>query len=67
VTPFIGDDELPAHLCRLLASEVAEVEIHLLAPIPIASLSRRSLAEQAQRAIERALFGEALEAAREAA
>ncbi len=67
LAPFIGDDELPAHLRRLLAGDVAEVEIHLLAPIPAASLSRRALAEQAQRAIERALSGEAQEAAREAA
>jgi 1-acyl-sn-glycerol-3-phosphate acyltransferase len=67
VAPFIGDDELPAHLRRLLACDVAEVEIHLLAPIPVASLSRRALAEQAQRAIERALSGEVQEAAREAA
>ncbi|MBS68677.1 MAG: 1-acyl-sn-glycerol-3-phosphate acyltransferase, partial [Pseudomonas sp.] len=67
VAPFIGDDELPAHLRRLLASDVAEVEIHLLAPLPVASLSRRALAEQAQRAIERALSGEVQEAAREAA
>jgi len=58
VAPFIGDDELPAHLRRLLASDVAEVEIHLLAPIPIASLSRRALAEQAQLAIEQALSGQ---------
>ncbi|AFM34435.1 MULTISPECIES: lysophospholipid acyltransferase family protein [Stutzerimonas stutzeri subgroup] len=67
LAPFIGDDELPVHLRRLLASDLAEVEIHLLAPIPVASLSRRALAEQAQRAIERALSGEAQEAAREAA
>jgi len=67
VAPFIGDDELPAHLRRLLAGDVAEVEIHLLAPIPVASLSRRDLAEQAQRAIERALSGQLWVTTREAA
>lgn len=67
VAPFIDDDELPEHLRRLLANDMAEVEIHLLAPIPVASLSRKALAEQAQRAIEQALFGQVQEAAREAA
>ncbi len=67
VAPFIGDDELPAHLRRLLASDVAEVEIHLLLPIAITTLSRRAIAERAQLAIERALAGQAQEAAREAA
>ncbi|HAG77345.1 MAG TPA: 1-acyl-sn-glycerol-3-phosphate acyltransferase, partial [Pseudomonas sp.] len=41
--------------------------IHLLAPIPIASLSRRALAEQAQLAIERALSGQLWVTTREAA
>ena len=67
VAPFIGDDELPAHLRRLLASDVAEVEIHLLLPIAANTLSRRAIAERAQLAIERALAGQAQEAAREAA
>ena len=67
VAPFIGDDELPAHLRRLLASDVAEVEIHLLLPIAVTTLSRRAIAERAQLAIERALAGQAQEAVREAA
>jgi 1-acyl-sn-glycerol-3-phosphate acyltransferase len=67
VVPFVGDDELPAHLRRLLASDVAVVEIHLLLPIAVTTLSRRAIAERAQLAIERALAGQAQEAAREAA
>lgn len=67
LAPFIGDDELPAHVRRLLASDVAEVEIHLLAPILVASLSRKALAEQAQQAIEQVLFAQAQEPTREAA
>ena len=67
VAPFIGDDELPAHLRRLLASDVAEVEIHLLLPIAANTLSRRAIAERAQLAIERALAGQAQKDVREAA
>jgi len=64
---FIGDDELPAHLRRLLASDVAVVEIHLLLPIAVTTLSRRAIAERAQLAIERALAGQAQKDVREAA
>ena len=67
VAPFIGDDELPAHLRRLLASDMAEVEIHLLLPIAATTLSRRAIAERAQLAIERALSGQAQKDVREAA
>jgi len=67
VAPFIGDDELPAHLRRLLASDMAEVEIHLLLPIAVTTLSRRAIAERAQLAIERALSGQAQKDVREAA
>ncbi|MCQ4295805.1 1-acyl-sn-glycerol-3-phosphate acyltransferase [Pseudomonas stutzeri] len=67
LAPFIGDDELPMHVRRLLASNVAEVDIHLLAPIPVASLSRKALAEQAQQAIEQVLFSQSQEPTREAA
>ncbi|AGA87694.1 lysophospholipid acyltransferase family protein [Stutzerimonas stutzeri] len=67
VAPFIGDDELPAHLRRLLASDVAVVEIHLLLPIAVTTLSRRAIAERAQLAIERALAGQAQKDVREAA
>lgn len=67
VVPFVGDDELPAHLRRLLASDMAEVEIHLLPPIPVATLSRKAIAEQAQLAVERALSCQSQETAREAA
>ncbi len=67
ITPFIGDDELSAHLRRLLADDVAQVEIHLLAPISVTSLSRKAVAEQAQQAIEQVLFAPVQDATREAA
>jgi 1-acyl-sn-glycerol-3-phosphate acyltransferase len=67
VAPFVGDDELSAHLRRLLASDMAEVEIHLLPPIPVATLSRKAIAERAQLAVERALSCQSQETAREAA
>lgn len=58
VAPFIGDDDLPSHLLRLLRSERARVEIHLLAPIATAGQERNVLARQAQQAVQLALFGE---------
>jgi len=67
VAPFIGNDELPAHLRRLLAGDVAEVVIHLLPPFPATSLSRKDLAERAQQAIEHALFAPVQEVTKEAA
>lgn len=65
IAPFIGDDDLLSHLLRLLGNEVAEVEIHLLQPIPSADLSRTLLSRQAHGAIQTVLFGE--EAAEELA
>lgn len=59
IAPFIGDDDLPAHLLRLLASERARVQIHLLAPIPCAGRERNALAQEVQQAVKEALFGEA--------
>ena len=67
IAPFIGDDALPAHLLRLLGSTPGEVEIILLAPIPVASLSRKALAEHAQRAIAAALDREPPQALQRAA
>ncbi|MEO4045982.1 lysophospholipid acyltransferase family protein [Pseudomonas sp. CAU 1711] len=58
IAPFIGDDDLPSHLLRLLRSERARVEIHLLAPIATAGQERNALARQAQQAVQLALFGE---------
>ncbi len=58
LAPFIGDDELPAHLLRLLDAEVAEVEIYLLPPIASHDRSPRELARQAQQAIALRLFGD---------
>ncbi len=51
LAPFVGDDELPAHLLRLLAAERAVVEIDLLEPIAVAGLTRSELARRAHAAI----------------
>lgn len=51
LAPFVGDDELPAHLLRLLAAERAVVEITLLEPIAVAGLTRSELARRAHAAI----------------
>lgn len=59
IAPFIGDDDLLSHLRRLLRSEVADVEIYLLAPLETQGRSRNELARQAQAAVEQALFGTA--------
>lgn len=67
IAPFVGDDELPSHLRRLLASEVAQVEIHLLPPIRDTAPGRNAVAEQAHRAIEGVLSGERPIPAKEAA
>ncbi|WP_339486400.1 lysophospholipid acyltransferase family protein [Pseudomonas sp. EL_65y_Pfl2_R95] len=57
IAPFIGDDDMLSHLLRLLHSDVAQVEIQLLAPIDSSGLNRNALARQAQAAITGALFG----------
>ncbi|WPC04230.1 lysophospholipid acyltransferase family protein [Pseudomonas benzenivorans] len=66
IAPFIGDDDMLSHLLRLLASEVAEVEVQLLTPIASDALSRNELARRAQAAVSDALCGTPL-AQREAA
>ncbi|MGL4316747.1 MAG: lysophospholipid acyltransferase family protein [Pseudomonas sp.] len=67
IAPFIGDDDLPAHLLRLFAAERGKVQIQLLAPIASLGLERNALARQAQRAVQVALFGEIEERERVAA
>ena len=57
IAPFVGDDDMRSHLLRLLGSDVAEVEIQLLAPIASHTLDRNQLARRAQAAVTRALFG----------
>lgn len=58
VAPFIGDDELPAHLRRLLTSDICDVEIQLLPPIDVMALDRKAVAMTAQQAIANALLVE---------
>lgn len=55
IAPFIGDDNLPGHLRRLLSAEVAEVQIHLLPPIDSRGKSRSELARLSQQAVMDAL------------
>ncbi|WP_044873643.1 lysophospholipid acyltransferase family protein [Pseudomonas sp. LFM046] len=62
IAPFIGEDDLLSHLVRLLRSDLAEVEIHLLEPIASHGLSRTVLSQQAKSAVHAALFGEEDEA-----
>ncbi|RRV68676.1 1-acyl-sn-glycerol-3-phosphate acyltransferase [Stutzerimonas stutzeri] len=58
VAPFVGDDELPAHLRRLLTSDICDVEIQLLPPIDVMALDRKAVAMTAQLAIANALLVE---------
>ncbi|MCC6074608.1 lysophospholipid acyltransferase family protein [Pseudomonas sp. GCM10022188] len=58
LAPFVGDDELPAHLLRLLAAERAGVEITLLEPIASDGLSRSELASRAHAAIRQVVHGQ---------
>jgi 1-acyl-sn-glycerol-3-phosphate acyltransferase len=67
LAPFIGDDELPAHLLRLFAAERATVEITLLEPIASQGLSRSELARRSQAAIAAVVAGEEAAAAGRAA
>ncbi|MBA1303565.1 lysophospholipid acyltransferase family protein [Stutzerimonas stutzeri] len=67
VAPFIGDDELPDHLHRLLTSDSCDVEIRLLPPIDTRTLDRKAIATAAQHAIADALRPESRGQLREAA
>lgn len=51
IAPFIGDDDLLAHLKRLFAHPSAEVEIHLLPLIDTRNSSRTQIARQARQVI----------------
>jgi lyso-ornithine lipid O-acyltransferase len=64
---FIGDDELPDHLHRLLTSDSCDVEIRLLPPIDTRTLDRKAIATAAQHAIADALRPESRGQLREAA
>lgn len=55
IAPFVGDDNLIAHLLRLLRHPGLEIRVDFLAPIEPSELDRRTLAEQAQAAIAGAL------------
>ncbi|KJH83416.1 MULTISPECIES: lysophospholipid acyltransferase family protein [Pseudomonadaceae] len=56
ITPFIGEDDLLSHLFRLLAVEVAVVEIQLLQPIDSCGMERNRLARTCHTAISDALY-----------
>lgn len=60
LAPFIGDDELPAHLLRLFAADRAVLQIRLLEPIASVGCQRSALARQARTAIEAALGEESI-------
>ena len=51
VAPFLGDDTLVAHLWRVLRHPGIEVRVSFLAPIPVADLDRRRLADETRRTI----------------
>ncbi|MDX5373957.1 MAG: 1-acyl-sn-glycerol-3-phosphate acyltransferase [Pseudomonadaceae bacterium] len=67
IAPFIGDDDLLSHLLRLLRSDKAQVEIHLLPPIASTGQERNALARQAQRAVQQTLDGAEVEEREQAA
>lgn len=57
IAPFIGDDELPEHLKRLLSHGPAVVEVHFLPLIDSKDSSRTQIARQARQAIMRVVGG----------
>ncbi len=59
IAPFIDDDDLLSHLFRLLAADVAVVEIQLLQPIDSRGMQRNRLGRACHTAIEEALYGSA--------
>lgn len=60
IAPFIGDDDLLAHLFRLLAADVAVVEVQLLEPIASHGMERNRLGRACHAAIAEALYGGAV-------
>jgi len=57
ITPFIGDDDLLSHLFRLLAEDIATVEIQLLTPVNSQGMDRNGLSRHCYNAISQALYG----------
>jgi len=57
IAPFIGEDDLPSHLFRLLKADVAVVEIQLLSPIDSRDMARNQLCRTCHAAIAEALYG----------
>lgn len=55
IAPFIGDDNLLAHLWRVLRQPEIEVQVQFLAPLETAGVDRRRLATRCQEAIAAAL------------
>lgn len=51
IAPFIGDDELPQHLMRLLSHGPTVVEVHFLPLMDSQACSRTQLAHQVRQAI----------------
>jgi 1-acyl-sn-glycerol-3-phosphate acyltransferase len=59
ISPFVGDDDLLSHLYRLLAADIAVVEIRLLPPITSRGMERNRLGRACHAAIGEALYGQA--------
>lgn len=57
IAPFIGDDDLLSHLFRLLAADVAVVEVQLLQPIDSRGMERNRLGRACHTAVAEALYG----------
>ncbi len=63
IAPFLGDETLVAHLWRVLRHPGMEVRVSFLAPIPVADLDRRGLADEARQAIAARLVLDCAESA----
>lgn len=53
--PFVGDDELTAHLWRLLGEPAITASLHFCEPLPAAGRERKTLAETARQRVISAL------------
>jgi 1-acyl-sn-glycerol-3-phosphate acyltransferase len=67
LTPFIGDEELPRHLFRLLRADACDVVVTFLPLIDTHGVGRSELARKARADIAQTLQVEAAPAARSAA